>query len=115
LSRKACICSEQCGCRRVQRVPLTQHLLMAGSVPFLKQRLLPAGGERVSVAKLQVALLGSARSLQRELDRLADRADTTTPEGLHFVLQGAALIGRLHPSARVRLSRACAQCVARRL
>ena len=56
--------------------------------------MLPAGGERVSVAKLQVALLGSARSLQRELDRLADRADTTTPEGLHFVLQGAALIGR---------------------
>ena len=44
----------------------------------------------MSVAKLQVALLGSARSLQRQLDRLADRADTTTPEGLHFVLQGAA-------------------------
>ena len=42
------------------------------------------------MAKLQVALLGSARSLQRQLDRLADRADTTTPEGLHFVLQGAA-------------------------
>jgi uncharacterized membrane protein len=77
------------------------------------RHVLPAGGERVSVAKLQVALLGSARSLQRELDRLADRADTTTPEGLHFVLQGAALIGRLHPSARLRLSRACAQCIAR--
>ena len=43
----------------------------------------------MSVAKLQVALLGSARSLQRQLDRLADRADTSTPEGLHFVLQGA--------------------------
>ena len=53
------------------------------------QRGAAAGGEKVSVAKLQVALLGSARSLQRQLDRLADRADTTTPEGLHFVLQGA--------------------------
>lgn len=46
----------------------------------------------MSVAKLQVALLGSARSLQRQLDRLADRADTTTPEGLHFVLQGAGCL-----------------------
>ena len=45
----------------------------------------------MAVAKLQVALLGSARSLQRQLDRLADRADTTTPEGLHYVLQGARL------------------------
>ena len=45
-------------------------------------------GERVAVAKVQVGLLGSARSLQRQLDRLASRADTTTPSGLHYVLQG---------------------------
>jgi len=43
---------------------------------------------RVTVAKLQIGLLGSARSLQRDLDRIAGKADTSTPSGLHFVLQG---------------------------
>ena len=47
-----------------------------------------AGGGRVTVAKLQVGLLGSARTLQRDLDRIAGKADTSTPSGLHFVLQG---------------------------
>ena len=45
-------------------------------------------GNKVAVAKLQVGLLGSARSLQRDLDRIAGKADTSTPAGLHFVLQG---------------------------
>ena len=47
-----------------------------------------AGGGKVSVAKVQVGLLGSARSLKRDLDRIAGRADTNTPEGLHYVMQG---------------------------
>ena len=50
-----------------------------------------AAGERVTVAKLQVGLLGSARQLQRDLDRIAGRADTNTPSGLHYVLQGSIL------------------------
>lgn len=50
------------------------------------------GGERVTVSKLQVGLLGSARQLQRDLDRIAGRADTNTPSGLHYVLQGASQI-----------------------
>lgn len=29
-----------------------------------------------------------ARSLQRDLDRIAGQADTTTAEGLHYVLTG---------------------------
>ena len=48
-----------------------------------------AVGDRVAVAKLQVGLLGSARALQRQLDRIASRADTTSPSGLHYILQGA--------------------------
>lgn len=40
------------------------------------------------MSKLQVGLLGSARSLQRDLERIAGRADTNTPDGLHYVLQG---------------------------
>lgn len=45
-----------------------------------------AGGGKATVAKVQVALTGNARSLQRELERIAKRADTNTSEGLHYVL-----------------------------
>lgn len=48
-------------------------------------------GEKVTVAKLQVGLLGSARELQRDLDRIAGRADTNTPSGLHYILQETVL------------------------
>ena len=58
-----------------------------------------AAGERVSVAKLQVGLLGSARALQRQLDRIASRADTTSPAGLHYILQGALTAPEYRPSA----------------
>ena len=46
-------------------------------------------GDRVTVAKVQVGLLGSARQLQRDLERIAARADTTSSSGLHYILQGA--------------------------
>ena len=49
-----------------------------------------ASSERVSVVKLQVGLLGTARSMQRDLDRIAGRADTSNPSGLHYVLQGVS-------------------------
>lgn len=58
---------------------------------------LELGGERVAVGKLQVALLGSARQLQGDLDRIADRADTTTTEGLHYVLQETVLALQRNP------------------
>ncbi len=32
-----------------------------------------------------------ARTLQRDLDRIAQRADTTTEEGLHYVLTGVGV------------------------
>lgn len=50
-----------------------------------------SAGGRSSVTKLQVGLLGSARTLQRDLERIAGRADTNTPDGLHFVLQETVL------------------------
>jgi uncharacterized membrane protein len=37
---------------------------------------------------LQVGLLGSARELQSDLERIADRADTSNSRGLHYILQG---------------------------
>ena len=54
------------------------------------------GAGRVSVAKVQVGLLGSARVLQRDLERIAKRADTNSSEGLTFVLQGMA-----HPGGQM--------------
>ncbi|KAL4532424.1 hypothetical protein Ndes2437B_g02830 [Nannochloris sp. 'desiccata'] len=44
-------------------------------------------GERLSVAKVQVGLLGTARDLQKDLERIAAKADTSSSRGLHFVLQ----------------------------
>ncbi|CAI5510247.1 unnamed protein product [Closterium sp. Naga37s-1] len=47
--------------------------------------------QRSSVVRLQVGLLGSARRLQWDLDRIADRADASSPEGLHYILQETVL------------------------
>lgn len=52
---------------------------------------------KTSVLKLQVGLLGMARSLQQDLDRIAERADTSTPEGLHYVLTETVLALLRHP------------------
>jgi len=52
---------------------------------------LTAGGDSISVVKIQVGLLGTARSLQRDLERIADKADTSSSEGLHYVLEETAL------------------------
>ena len=40
---------------------------------------------------IQVGLLGSARDLQRDLDRIATRADTNSADGLHYVLEETVL------------------------
>lgn len=51
----------------------------------------------VSVARVQVGLLAEARSLQGELDELAERADTGTAAGRAQVLQEASLALLRHP------------------
>ena len=52
---------------------------------------------KVSVAKVQVALLSEARSLQTELDELGRTADTGTGSGRAMVLQEATLALLRHP------------------
>ncbi|PSC72417.1 hypothetical protein C2E20_4242 [Micractinium conductrix] len=47
--------------------------------------------EVLTVGKIQVGLLGSARELQQDLERIADRADTDSPAGLHYILQETVL------------------------
>lgn len=49
------------------------------------------------MCKLQVGLLGSARGLQKDLEKIAGRADTNTPDGLHYVLQGMTFVYLLMP------------------
>lgn len=44
----------------------------------------------ITVTKLQVGLLSSARHIKSELNTLAERADTSRPEGLQMVLQVSA-------------------------
>jgi uncharacterized membrane protein len=51
----------------------------------------------VSVAELQVGLLSEARSLQADLNRIAELADTGTPAGLAQVLQESTLALLRHP------------------
>lgn len=51
----------------------------------------------VSVTKLQVGLLASARGLQEELNRIAETADTNTDAGRAEVLQEASLALLRHP------------------
>ncbi|MEG3440362.1 DUF1517 domain-containing protein [Pannus brasiliensis CCIBt3594] len=51
----------------------------------------------VSVAKVQVGLLSSARYLQKDLNELALTADTGTPEGRVEVLQESTLALLRHP------------------
>jgi len=51
----------------------------------------------VSVAKLQVGLLAGARTLQAELNQIAEKADTGSPEGRAEVVQEATLALLRHP------------------
>jgi len=52
---------------------------------------------KVSVGRLQVGLLASARNLQHELDELAQKANTDSPQGRAQVLQESTLALLRHP------------------
>ncbi|CAI9781741.1 unnamed protein product [Fraxinus pennsylvanica] len=53
--------------------------------------------EKTSVLKLQVGLLGMGRSLQTDLNRIAETADTSSSDGLHYVLTETMLALLRHP------------------
>jgi uncharacterized membrane protein len=61
---------------------------------------------KVSVAKIQVGLLASARSLQQELTRLALESDTSSSEGLAVVTRETAVSLMRHPEYWVYVSSA---------
>ncbi|KAJ0230494.1 hypothetical protein HA466_0307380 [Hirschfeldia incana] len=53
--------------------------------------------QKTSVIKLQVGLLGLGRTLQQDFNRLAENADTSTSDGLAYVLTEATLALLRHP------------------
>eukprot|EP01025_Chloroclados_australasicus_P016944 TRINITY_DN18645_c0_g2_i1.p1 TRINITY_DN18645_c0_g2~~TRINITY_DN18645_c0_g2_i1.p1 ORF type:complete len:470 (-),score=45.47 TRINITY_DN18645_c0_g2_i1:147-1445(-) len=59
------------------------------------------GNEPMSVVTMQIGLLGSARELQRDLNRMANNTDTSTPQGLHFLLTETVLALRRNPQYAV--------------
>ncbi|KAH1196000.1 hypothetical protein GmHk_19G056368 [Glycine max] len=54
-------------------------------------------GFRIRRLLLLVGLLGMGRTLQRDLNRIAEVADTSTSEGLHYVLTETTLALLRHP------------------
>lgn len=69
-----------------------------GDQPMMAQRTsYRSSNTLVSVAQVQVGLLAQARSLQKDLDRMAQTADTGTAVGRSQVLQEATLALLRHP------------------
>ena len=64
---------------------------------------------KVSVGQVQVGLLAEARYLQKELDNLAQKADTGTASGRAMVIQEATLALLRHPEYWVYGSTECQQ------
>ncbi|CAN7110046.1 uncharacterized protein LOC103867451 [Brassica rapa] len=80
-------------------VGLAAFIVVSG---FLSDRRSQGGStltatQKTSVIKLQVGLLGLGRTLQQDFNRLAENADTSTSEGLAYVLTEATLALLRHP------------------
>jgi uncharacterized membrane protein len=69
-----------------------------------------SGGGSLAVVRLQVGLLGAARSMQEDLERIAERADTSSSEGLAHVLQETAVALLRHPELCVYGASDCRGC-----
>ncbi|XVF31194.1 hypothetical protein REPUB_Repub16aG0124500 [Reevesia pubescens] len=72
-------------------------VLVSGFLSDRSDSSVLTASERTSVLKLQVGLLGMGRSLQKDLNRIAEVADTSTSEGLSFVLTETTLALLRHP------------------
>ncbi|KAL4035793.1 hypothetical protein IC575_004500 [Cucumis melo] len=72
-------------------------LLVSGFLSDRSDSSVLTASEKTSVLKLQVGLLGMGRGLQRDLNRIAESADTSTPEGLCYVLTETILALLRHP------------------
>ncbi|KAH6762582.1 myelin-associated oligodendrocyte basic protein [Perilla frutescens var. hirtella] len=78
-------------------VAFVAFVLVSGFLSEGSQGSVLTATEKTSVLKLQVGLLGLGRSLQKDLNRIAETADTSTAEGLHYVLTETVLALLRHP------------------
>ncbi|KAH8507478.1 hypothetical protein Peur_049512 [Populus x canadensis] len=72
-------------------------MLVSGFLSDRNEGGVLTAAEKTSVLKLQVGLLGMGRSLQRDLNRIAEVADTSSSEGLKYVLTETSLALLRHP------------------
>ncbi|KAF7805185.1 uncharacterized protein G2W53_044296 [Senna tora] len=72
-------------------------ILVSGFLSDRSEGSVLTAAEKTSVLKLQVGLLGMGRSLQRDLNRIAEVADTSSSEGLSYVLTETTLALLRHP------------------
>ncbi|XP_073311033.1 FLUCTUATING-LIGHT-ACCLIMATION protein 1, chloroplastic [Primulina huaijiensis] len=72
-------------------------VLVSGFLTGDSESSVLADTEKTTVLKLQVGLLGLGRSLQKDLNRIAELADTSNSEGLHYVLTETILSLLRHP------------------
>ncbi|KAI3798548.1 hypothetical protein L1987_33825 [Smallanthus sonchifolius] len=67
------------------------------AIYFLLRRYADEDRVETSVLKLQVGLSGSATSLQKDLNQIAEAADTSSQKGFRYVLQETILSVLQHP------------------
>ncbi|XP_020212068.1 uncharacterized protein LOC109796719 [Cajanus cajan] len=72
-------------------------VLVSGFLSDRSEGSVLTAADKTTVLKLQVGLLGMGRTLQRDLNRIAEVADTSTPEGLNYVLTETTLALLRHP------------------
>uniref|UniRef100_A0A1J3F889 Myelin-associated oligodendrocyte basic protein n=1 Tax=Noccaea caerulescens TaxID=107243 RepID=A0A1J3F889_NOCCA len=78
-------------------VGFAAFVLVSGFLSDRSQDGLLTDTQKTTVLKLQVGLLGLGRTLQQDFNRLAESADTSTSEGLSYVLTEATLALLRHP------------------
>lgn len=82
-------------------------LMLLGMLAFVAYEASQGGvldeslDDRITVARVQIGLLGLARQLQPDLDRIAARADTSAPSGLKYVLEETVLALMRNPDYMV--------------
>ncbi|KAE8684170.1 zeta-carotene desaturase [Hibiscus syriacus] len=78
-------------------VGFAAFVLVSGFLSDRSESSVLTASEKTTVLKLQVGLLGIGRTLQKDFNRIAEVADTSTSEGLSFVLTETTLVLLRHP------------------
>ncbi|KAE8729701.1 zeta-carotene desaturase [Hibiscus syriacus] len=78
-------------------VGFAAFVLVSGFLSDRSESSVLTASEKTTVLKLQVGLLGMGRTLQKDLNKIAEVADTSSSEGLSFVLTETTLALLRHP------------------